>query len=130
MKKKALKQELALAKTAIDELSRQKNLLVDFIKRLCMATLLSLDEVRRISCEEGNVKPIWVQDKEGTIWAAVLDHFTPDEDLAVYGLDLWFSTKTYGKDWVAWSKQPTAEQMKSVHLDGMRYMFGDKGEKL
>ena len=33
MKKKALKQELALAKTAIDDLSRQKNLLVDFIKR-------------------------------------------------------------------------------------------------
>ena len=77
-----------------------------------------------------DVKPIWVQDKEETIWAAVLDHFTPDEDLAIYGLDLWFSTKTYGKDWVAWSKQPTVNQMKSVHLDGKRYMFGDKGEKL
>ena len=48
MKKKALKQELAFAKTAIDDLSRQRNLLVDFIKRLCTATLLSLDDVKRI----------------------------------------------------------------------------------
>lgn len=50
--------------------------------------------------------PIWVEEKNGQVWVAVLDYMH-EHVYAVYGIELKFDLEDYGKSWIAWSEDPS-----------------------
>ena len=134
MKKKVLKQELALARQTITELGKQNNALLSALSQMKSeaeqsASLLSLEDLKRQAKESANLTPVWIQESSGMVWAAVLDLDSYGVESAIYGFNLWFTAETYGKDWVAWDKPPMPTQIKSVAFGHKQYLFGDKGAK-
>lgn len=50
--------------------------------------------------------PIWVEEKNGQVWVAVLDSMG-GHVYAVFGIALKIDLDDYGKDWIAWSEDPS-----------------------
>lgn len=73
-----------------------------------MAKLSKREMIEMFDAPDSELIPVWVQEiaHPDHIWAAILDMLRDGRVVAVYGLNLYFSEDTYGRDWVAWDVCP------------------------
>ena len=73
-----------------------------------MAKLSKREMIEMFDAPDSELIPVWVQEiaHPDHIWAAILDMLRDGRIVAVYGLNLYFSEDTYGRDWVAWDVCP------------------------
>ena len=77
---------------------------------------LTLEELTKLVWDDDNTyigQQIWVKElKFGIVLACVLDAYTDDGIVAVYGAsdkEEWFFEKDYGKTWVAYLERPVGD---------------------
>ena len=66
--------------------------------------------------------PIWIEQDDGQVWAAVLDR-VEGHVYAVYGIDLAYDLDDYGTNWIAWNQNPLTARSSRLSYDARRMLF-------